>query len=207
MFGILRLSLSWSVTNMDFRESRRYTPSALQVRLFRPTAQRLPRCGTTDIESSIASHSNNPLISFPAFPHSDKQDPAPTQMGKRCIRYIQHYCNEHDMVARWGPLNNIELDNRYSGTIFVRLGATGHMFDIHYMAPIFPIPSPSQSANSEAHIHEIGQNPHKFLDQTPHIDDKLALQREDTAMKKMGLMRDKSTDPWFLSSNGDIWYV
>ncbi len=59
----------------------------------------------------------------------------------RCIRHIEHYCNEYDMVSRWGALDNAQVapPDRYSGTVFVRRGATGHMFNQHYLAIMFPL--------------------------------------------------------------------
>ena len=39
------------------------------------------------------------------------------------------------MVPRWGVLYSVEkiLDRRYSGRVFVREGATGHLFNQHYL--------------------------------------------------------------------------
>lgn len=167
---------------------------------------------------SAASHFNNPLISFPiGFP--DHQ--ASSEGTRRCIPHIEHYCNEYDMVSRWGALHNVAqvLDNRYSGTVFVRMGATGHMFNQHYLAAMFPLLSTSPSsapANSrEQQTNGAKQGPNAFLDKIVKVDVKLALAREDTAMKNMGLMRRESAssvlelvDGEYLSAdavpNGDI---
>ena len=77
----------------------------------------------------------------------------------RCIQHIEHYCNEYDMVSRWGALDNAQNGsrNRYSGTVFVRRGATGHMFNQHYLAIMFPLrASPSTVAyNLEATVNSL----------------------------------------------------
>ena len=117
--------------------------------------------------------------------------------GRKAIAHIEHYCNERDMVSRWGALYNIGsiLDNRYSGTVFVRMGASGHMFNQHYLVPLF------------ARAHNPGVNgapePNGFLDKTVDIDERLALRREDTAMHKMGLMRRASLSPLFEFGDGE----
>ncbi|KAL8935801.1 MAG: hypothetical protein Q9216_005253 [Gyalolechia sp. 2 TL-2023] len=69
-----------------------------------------------------------------------------------CIRYIEHYANEYDMVPRWGVLYAIKslLTNRYAGNVYVRMGATGHMFVDHYLNPIFPLPNQTRSKTSPA---------------------------------------------------------
>ncbi len=50
------------------------------------------------------------------------------------------------MVPRWGVLYATArlLTNRYAGDVFVRIGASGHLFIDHYLDPIFPLPSSSQ---------------------------------------------------------------
>lgn len=81
---------------------------------------------------SAASHFHAPPINTTGLPYADT-DPAPV------IRHIEHYANEYDMVPRWGVLYAIKnlLDNRYAGNVYVRVGATGHMFVDHYLDPIF----------------------------------------------------------------------
>ena len=53
------------------------------------------------------------------------------------------------MVPRWGVLYAISklLNNRYAGNVFIREGASGHMFVDHYLDPIFPS---SKNANFKA---------------------------------------------------------
>lgn len=114
------------------------------------------------------------------------------------------------MVSRWGALYNVAkiLDNRYSGTVFVRMGTPGHMFNQHYLAPLFPRPSrPSSSAlaNIDGVItNGTDQRFNVFLDKIVEVDEKLALAKEDVAMKKMGLMRGKSASSFFEFGNGEI---
>ncbi|KAI4090574.1 MAG: hypothetical protein LQ344_004621 [Seirophora lacunosa] len=65
-----------------------------------------------------------------------------TTQSSPSIPHIEHYANEYDMVPRWGVLYAIRslLTDRYAGEVFVRTGATGHMFVEHYLDPIFPLP-------------------------------------------------------------------
>lgn len=92
------------------------------------------------------------------------------------------------MVARWGALNNITnvLNNRYRGTVFVRMGATGHLFNQHYLSVIFPLP---QDQTFEAGglamngLRELINASNKFLDAIVDVDDDMALRREATAMR------------------------
>lgn len=122
---------------------------------------------------SAASHFNNPRTSL--------ADTSP----RGVIPHIEHYCNEYDMVPRWGVLHNTTevLDNRYSGTIFVRMDATGHMFNQHYMDAMFPL--------------ELVDDPHQalldiFLDKVVDVDEKTARKREIIANRNMGIMRQES---------------
>ena len=145
---------------------------------------------------SAASHFNNPLVSFP-IGFQDHQASSEGAKSMRCIPHIEHYCNEYDMVSRWGALHSISqvLDNRYSGTVLVRVGATGHMFNQHYLAAMFPLPSTSpSSALANSREQQTNGAKHPFLDKIVKVDIKLAFAREDTAMKKMGLMRRESTN-------------
>lgn len=45
------------------------------------------------------------------------------------------------MVPRWGVLHCIQdiLNNRYTGSVFVRMGASGHVFVQHYMDLMFAL--------------------------------------------------------------------
>ncbi|KAL8824305.1 MAG: hypothetical protein Q9170_008201 [Blastenia crenularia] len=86
---------------------------------------------------SAASHFHNPPTT------------ANATLSSTCIPHIEHYANEYDMVPRWGVLyatNSLGNTNRYAGTVFVRLGATGHMFVDHYLDPIFPLSGQRKAA-------------------------------------------------------------
>ena len=136
---------------------------------------------------SAASHFSNPLISMtsktdakslllpPTKVHFDK----PTQ-PKHVISHIEHYANEKDMVPRWGVLHCVQdvLNNRYAGAVFVRMGASGHLFNQHYMDPIFPL------SEKETHRSTDG-----FLDRMVKVEEKLAVQRESTAVSNMAHMK------------------
>lgn len=89
------------------------------------------------------------------------------------------------MVPRWGVLyNTMEvLDNRYSGTIFVRMNATGHMFNQHYMDAMFPLELVDQP--DQALLD-------RFLDKVVDVDEKTARKREMVANRNMGIMRQES---------------
>ncbi|MCJ1392014.1 hypothetical protein MMC18_004881 [Xylographa bjoerkii] len=101
---------------------------------------------------SAASHFNDPHISRPPA--------AP----KYCVPHIEHYVNELDLVPRWGVLYNVcqVLDNKYCGNVFVRMGASGHLFNQHYMDPIFPLDEASAGS---------------FLDQVVNVDNGLKICR------------------------------
>ena len=117
------------------------------------------------------------------------------------------------MVSRWGALHNVSqvLDNRYSGTIFVRIGATGHMFNQHYLAAIFPLPSTSpESALADSRDQQTNrakQGPKAFLDKVVKVDVKLAMAREDTATRKMGLLRRESASSVLELGDGECLFV
>jgi hypothetical protein len=54
------------------------------------------------------------------------------------IRYIEHYADSDDFVARWGVLNFTSMKNRYMGRVFTRPG-TGHLLNQHYLDNMFPL--------------------------------------------------------------------
>lgn len=138
---------------------------------------------------SAASHFSNPLVSSTSQ-NRNTLPPSPTKVHfdtppqpKHVIPYIEHYANEWDMVPRWGVLYCIQgvLDNRYAGSVFVRMGASGHMFNQHYMDPMFLL------------IGEEAQSPTDgFLDTMVKVEETLAIQREDSAVSCMGLMKRQS---------------
>ncbi|KAL8823813.1 MAG: hypothetical protein Q9191_005530 [Dirinaria sp. TL-2023a] len=153
---------------------------------------------------SAASHCNNPL-SVPKPP----KDASEANKG-RCIRYIEHYCNEYDMIARWGPLYNITtvLDNRYCGRVFVRMGATGHLFNQHYLDAMFPQASANQEDHTNGHSNGISKLDHMandFLNTVVDVHESLAWNRESTALSKMGVMRRESEEgPFFEFGDGKV---
>lgn len=82
------------------------------------------------------------------------------------------------MIARWGVLHSTmsALDNRYNGSVFVRMGATGHLFNQHYMDAMFPCSNQIDS----------------FLNKIVDVDMVTAIGREKAATRKLGLMRRES---------------
>ncbi|MCJ1231582.1 hypothetical protein MMC12_008260 [Toensbergia leucococca] len=142
---------------------------------------------------SAACHFNNPLLTLP---------PNPTP----CIPHIEHYCNEHDLIPRWGLLYNIRsiLNNRYSGSVFVRLGASGHLFCQHYMDPIFPLPPPITSNPNDHSTQQTSttSTTPSFLDQTVDVDEKTAAERQSTAFARMGLMRQEESSSKIMFGDG-----
>jgi pimeloyl-ACP methyl ester carboxylesterase len=64
--------------------------------------------------------------------------PDPSVLWGRVLRYIEHYCNEHDMVCSWGALSSFrQQDIQFHGKIFISQGATGHLFNQHYLFRMF----------------------------------------------------------------------
>ena len=62
--------------------------------------------------------------------------------GERVIRYIEHYANSDDFVARIGVLQFTTVtakysgDTTFSGEVFTREG-TGHLLNQHYLDTMF----------------------------------------------------------------------
>ena len=139
---------------------------------------------------SAASHFSNPLISPPLEGGSPITHTSPLAVHfdlppqpKRVISHIEHYANERDMVPRWGVLHCVQdiLDNRYAGSVFVRMGASGHLFNQHYMDAMFPLNGPDTVWQSGS-----------FLDHHVKVDKKLAMEKENVAISKTGVMRRES---------------
>ena len=139
---------------------------------------------------SAASHFSNPLISSPLESGSPVTHTSPLAVHfdlppqpKRVISHIEHYANERDMVPRWGVLHCVQniLDNRYAGSVFVRMGASGHLFNQHYMDAMFPLKGPDT-------VWQTGG----FLDHHVKVDKKLAMKKENVAISKIGVMRRES---------------
>lgn len=74
------------------------------------------------------------------------------------------------------------LNNRYSGNVFVRMRASGHLFNQHYMEPMFP------GIQQEGQV--AGHPPWSALDTIVDVEEKLAQQRERTALMSAGVKRD-----------------
>ena len=136
---------------------------------------------------SAASHFSNPLVSVTIEPgklvsqtsSSAVHSILPPQ-PKRVIPHIEHYANEKDMVPRWGVLHCVQdiLGNRYAGSVFVRMGASGHLFNQHYMDAMFPLGG-----------RDTVWQPSNFLDQQVKVDKKLAMKRENLAISNIGVIR------------------
>ncbi|KAL8995485.1 MAG: hypothetical protein Q9169_004779 [Polycauliona sp. 2 TL-2023] len=143
---------------------------------------------------SAASHFSNPLFSAPAATNpSHKPNRGIEGQGqersnespRHVIAHIEHYANEYDMVCRWGVLHCTEgaLNNRYAGSVFMRLGARGHMLNQHYLNYVFPIPDEEIS-------REPGEEPEStFLDSFLAVDATLAIKREDKTVDEAGMMQ------------------
>ena len=99
---------------------------------------------------SAASHFNNPWRQTSSL--------APCA---RVVKHIEHYVNEEDLVPRWSALYNARAHSRvqYAGNVFIRLGATGHLLNQHYLSEMFP---PQWGRNDERVC---------FLDEVVDIDE------------------------------------
>ena len=139
---------------------------------------------------SAASHFSNPLVSLTIEAEKPASQTSPSAVHfslppqpKRVISHIEHYANEKDMVPRWGVLHCVQdiLDNRYAGSVFVRMGASGHLFNQHYMDAMFPLGGPDTVWQSSS-----------FLDHQVKVDKKLAMMKENLAISKIDVMRRES---------------
>ena len=139
---------------------------------------------------SAASHFSNPLISLTIEAGKPVSQSSPSAVHfdlppqpKRVISHIEHYANEKDMVPRWGVLHCVQdiLNNRYAGSVFVRMGASGHLFNQHYMDAMFPLGGPDTVWQSSS-----------FLDHQVKVDNKLAMEKENVAISKIGVVRRES---------------
>ena len=138
---------------------------------------------------SAASHFSNPLRSLSAADGDDVSSPltrvhfdVPSQ-PKQVIPHIEHYANEDDMVPRWGVLHCTQdvLNNRYAGSVFVRQGASGHMFNQHYLEPMFPHPG-----------KRLPKAQSKYLETPVNVDERLAVRRDSIAISNVSSMSRKS---------------
>ncbi|KAL8810889.1 MAG: hypothetical protein Q9200_002237 [Gallowayella weberi] len=157
---------------------------------------------------SAASHFHNP----PSASTSDITSHA-SGLQSNIIPHIEHYANEYDMVPRWGVLyvmSNL-LNNRYAGSVFVRAGASGHMFVDHYLDPIFPLPRPRKLTpnTSIQQKHAIG-NGHdgrveealSYLDAVVDVDEAIPVKRQNSAPVKPLVQIKARVDPGTATSQG-----
>jgi len=95
------------------------------------------------------------------------------------------------MITRWGVLYNVTqiLDNRYCGKVFVRMGASGHLFNQHYLDAMFPLDK--TRAN-------------EFLDHVVDVDEKTASRRESVSALETGVMRQESSLENFEFGDGRV---
>ncbi|KAF2235458.1 hypothetical protein EV356DRAFT_500335 [Viridothelium virens] len=95
--------------------------------------------------------------SVPGHHHLHDGEHGHTNEGhEHIIPVIEHYCNELDMVPRWGVLNNVRSQPqlRYAGSVFIHRQMSGHLFNRHYLDTMFPMDKRLQS----------------FLDQVVDVD-------------------------------------
>lgn len=87
---------------------------------------------------NAANHFNNPHRDVSGLGLDAEKDHNSALITEKAIKYIEHYGNSGDFVARWGILNFTKIANRYMGRIFERPG-TGHLLNQHYMNHMFPL--------------------------------------------------------------------
>jgi hypothetical protein len=65
----------------------------------------------------------------------------PDGQGKPALPYLEHFGNEHDIVARLGMQapHAAERGIQIDGPRFVRPGAWGHLLNQHYLYPLADI--------------------------------------------------------------------
>ncbi|KKY26163.1 hypothetical protein UCDDS831_g01673 [Diplodia seriata] len=115
---------------------------------------------------NAANHFNNPAKST-AHPRDDEDGEG--RRRKKAIRYIEHYVNDEDMVARWGVLHFIHEPNRFMGRLFQRKG-TGHLLNQHYLNYMFPLGSDN-----------------RVLDKNDFMDSEVDLDHDDFDVDREGL--------------------
>ncbi|KAK2734875.1 hypothetical protein FQN57_001438 [Myotisia sp. PD_48] len=105
---------------------------------------------------SAASYMNNPLRAV---------DPFQPQLATNVVKYIEHYVNSEDPVPQWGVLANAQgaVEIKYAGKVFIRRNASGHMFNQHYLARMFPL--------TEDEADRDGDDGLPFLDQPVQVDE------------------------------------
>ena len=101
---------------------------------------------------------------------------------KYCVPHIEHYVNELDLVPRWGVLYNVcqILDNKYCGKIFVCMGASGHLFNQHYMDAMFSLDNASTTG---------------FLNQVVDVDDRFGIYGEQGLARQAKKAKKSGWEP------------
>ncbi|KAK0654439.1 hypothetical protein DIS24_g5239 [Lasiodiplodia hormozganensis] len=116
---------------------------------------------------NAANHFNNPAKSSSYSNH--EEDGQGRRRKEKAIRYIEHYVNDEDMVARWGVLHFIHVPNRFMGRLFQRKG-TGHLLNQHYLNYMFPLGSDN-----------------RVLDKNDFMDSEVDLDHDDFDVDREGL--------------------
>lgn len=119
---------------------------------------------------SAASHFSNPTRSLHPF--------TPIRHNG-VIPHIEHYVNGDDVVPRWGVLQYVRgnPEAKYTGKVFIRMNASGHMLNQHYLSNMFPLPE-DQPDGEQGQV--LG-----FLDQVVNVD-------EDTAEARRNFIRQRA---------------
>lgn len=151
---------------------------------------------------SAAGHLNNPSWSTTSTSTTNG-----TMSGRptttRMIRHIEHYVNSLDPVTRWGILYNVcdVLDNRFAGSIFIRMGASGHMLNQHYLGPMFPIahqtkktPQKHKSTNSPTSTTTNDREATDFLSTKVTLDANTITSRNSLQKSNLVFLRRESSN-------------
>ncbi|KAI9708273.1 MAG: hypothetical protein M1828_003091 [Chrysothrix sp. TS-e1954] len=87
---------------------------------------------TASLDSNHPHTTSHPLTTL---------QPSDPRLPTHTLPHIEHYVNSLDLVPRWGVLYHIvlSLGTHYSGSVFVHEGASGHLFDAHYLSTMFPL--------------------------------------------------------------------
>lgn len=101
------------------------------------------------------------------------------------------------MVPRWGVLHCTRdiLSNCYAGAVFVRMGASGHMFNQHYLDVMFP--AFSGGVQKRKNLLTDTEDPlpvsDPFFDQRVGVDSTMLLKRRATERMVAGILRSESS--------------
>ncbi|KAL9096944.1 MAG: hypothetical protein Q9165_000908 [Trypethelium subeluteriae] len=118
----------------------------------------------------------------------------------KAVRYIEHYANTEDFVARWGVLHFTQLQsqnapksggpptNRFMGRVFQRAGR-GHQFNLHYLDTMFPLDWKRGWGALETN---------EFMETEAKFSEKEADSEAGADKRKMGGIERESLDHWLL---------